>query len=180
MSTDRDSDALDGWERIQLLMVRDKKERSYAREQKYYGRRGDPANHVKFPGEREKEMLRRVRKEEVQKESFVKPDPLTECLAIWVKLSKFDDMADQHRDRTGEGDENQALYLMADIKVAEAVETMIFDLPRHYRWAIMKRCGVSPSVWRYPNLTYADVLRDAESVLTEKMKKHFATAHYFR
>lgn len=125
-------------------------------------------------------MLRRVRKEDVRVESFHKPDPLTECLNLWVKWTIPDDFALQHRERKGDGDEADQPYLVADMRTGEAVNVMVFDLPRHYRWAIQKRCGISTACWNYPHLVYADVLAEAEAALTEKMKINFATAHYFR
>lgn len=50
---------IDGMERIRLMLAggRVSGERSYAREQHFYGRRGGPANHVKF--EREKQQTKK-------------------------------------------------------------------------------------------------------------------------
>lgn len=124
-------------------------------------------------------MLRRVRKEDVKKESFAQADPLTHCLDIWVKWTIPDDFALQHRERTADNDERDQPYVVADLKTGEAVNTMVFDLPRHYRWAIQKRCGISTACWNYPHLIFADVLAEAEAALTEKMKINFATAEYF-
>lgn len=153
-------------------------DRQYCGKGKKHGRRcGAYQEKQNHQGE---EMLRRVRKEEVKGGSFHKPDPLTECLNIWVKWSIPDDFALQHRERTSDNDEKDQPYVIADLRVGEAVNTMVFDLPRHYRWAIQKRCGVTTSGWNYPHLVYENVLAEAEALLTEKMKKSFATANYFR
>ena len=105
-------------------------------------------------------------------------DPLTTVLDIWVRWSRKDDMASTHRDRAGDHDEEDEPYLKADIKTAEAVHVMVFELRPVHRWAIQKRCGVS-TVWRYPNADYSAVLSEAEEIITTKMKKNYATCKYF-
>lgn len=49
--------------RLDALLVRQGKERSRALESKYYGRRGDPANHVEFESEIRRREANRKRRE---------------------------------------------------------------------------------------------------------------------
>ena len=105
-------------------------------------------------------------------------DPLTDVLDIWVRWSRRDDIALTHRDRTGDYDEQDEPYIKADIRTAEAVHVMVFELKPLHRWAVQKRCGVL-TVWRFPNADYLKELAEAEQLLTTKMKKNFATRGYF-
>ena len=61
----------------------------------------------------------------------------------------------------------------------EAVDTMVNDLPIHYRWAIRKAYGLA-TAWIYPNHSLADTLVAAEAILSVKMLKNVATRRYFR
>jgi hypothetical protein len=49
--------------KLDAHLVRQQKERSYAAESKYYGRYGDPANHIEFESEiRRREAAKKKRK----------------------------------------------------------------------------------------------------------------------
>lgn len=60
----------------------------------------------------------------------------------------------------------------------EAVDIMVSDLPMHQRWAICKAFGLA-TVWRFPDVSFADALLAAEAILTIKMLKNVATKRYF-
>jgi len=106
------------------------------------------------------------------------PDPLGDVLDIWVRWSRRDDLAMTHRDRAGGCDDEDLPYVKADIRTAEAVHVMIFDLKPIHRWAIQKKCSVL-TVWRFPNADYLKELAEAEAILVTKMKLHSDTRNYF-
>ena len=105
--------------------------------------------------------------------------PLDICLDIWVKWTEWDDQSKSHRDRSYDHDEDDTPYIIADIKTAEAVDVIVHGLPRHFQWAVRKRCGIAPTVWRYPNLDYINTVKEAEAILIQKLKNNFACCKYF-
>lgn len=64
------------------------------------------------------------------------------------------------------------------MRTGEAVDAMINDLSRVQWWAVRKAHGIA-TVWRFPELSFADALAEAESKLTEKMLKCVDTRRYF-
>jgi len=110
---------------------------------------------------------------------YIVQSPLDVCLEIWVSWTRRDNLNNNHRDRVCDHDNDDTAYIMADIKTAEAVDVIVYDLPLHQQWAVRKRCGISPAVWRYPNLDYAVTLESAERAMIQKMKKSFACCKYF-
>lgn len=65
------------------------------------------------------------------------------------------------------------------MRTGEAVDAMINDLPRVQWWAIRKAHGIA-TVWRFPDMSLADALQDAEAVLLIKMQKCVDTRRYFK
>jgi hypothetical protein len=185
-------------DRLALMMVRQNKERSRALPAKSYR---DPAETFEFPAEiqrqkalkqqqrlREKEMLRRVRKQDVQHDTFAKPDGLNVCLGCWKDFMLSDDRdlsASCMKLRNG-AEENAvgfetdvyAEQRKADMKIGEATDAMIDSLRHVHRWAIYKKCGIS-TVWNFPSADFIQMLIDAEEELTKKLKINIATANLF-
>lgn len=165
-------------EMLALLLTRGRVagQRSYAAESKYYGRGGDPAKHIKF----EREQLAPVRKlirnvMQAQKlavvDTFHQQTPYDTCMAIWAEWMRLNDQ--QHS--TGFGNPQDVKEFMA---AGLAVDTMVNDLKRHQWWAIRKSRGIC-TVWNFPNVSLEDALRQAEEILTPKMRQNVATRRYF-
>jgi len=127
--------------------------------------------------------LRRVRREEVARPTFNKPDPYALLMACWVDYMRTDDvdLKAHGMKLTGDGwaakDVHESQYL-ADLKTGEAVGVMIDSLSGLHRWAICKSQRISKG-WRYPNADYAATLQEARAELEEKLRKHVATRLYF-
>jgi len=127
--------------------------------------------------------LRRVRREEVTKPAFNKPDPYVLLMACWVDYMRADDRdlgaggmklaSDVEPDRNVHDSQRAA-----DLKTGEAVSVMIDSLSALHRWAICKSQRISKG-WRFPNADYSATLEAARSELEEKLKKHVATRMYF-
>ncbi|KQQ93640.1 hypothetical protein [Massilia sp. Leaf139] len=127
--------------------------------------------------------LRRVRREEVAKPAFNKPDPYALLMACWVDHMRTNDRdlsAGGMKLATDAGQEIDvhAAQRAADLKTGEAVGVMIDGLSQLHRWAICKSQGISRG-WRFPNADYATALQEARAELEEKLRKHIATRLYF-
>jgi hypothetical protein len=158
-------------ERLLRMQLRALTEKSYAREQRFYG---DPAKHIKF--EREKNESRGSgRMAQAQKtavvDTFHQQTPYDTCMAIWTEWMKLNDQ--QHS--TGFSNPQDVKEFMA---AGLAIDTMINDLKRHQWWAVRKARGIC-TVWNFPNVDLADALRQAEEALTPKMRQNVATRRYF-
>jgi hypothetical protein len=64
------------------------------------------------------------------------------------------------------------------MRAGEAVDTMINDLPSSHRWAIYRAYGIA-TVWRFPALSLADVVIEAEDILTPRMQRNVDVRRYF-
>ena len=127
--------------------------------------------------------LRRVRREEVARPTFAKPDPYGLLMACWADFMRTDD-----RDLSGSGMKLQSDAVAdrnvhddqraADMKIGEAVGAMVDILTIQHRWAIYKSQGIS-SAWRFQNARYEDVLSDARDDLEKKLRNNVATRLYF-
>ncbi|HEV2612525.1 MAG TPA: hypothetical protein VGU61_19845 [Noviherbaspirillum sp.] len=140
--------------------------------------------------------MRRVRKEEVQIDRFVKPDALDYCLECWARVMQKDDRdlsASRMRlDDTGDpllderGNPIKVAYesdpyeeqRKQDMKYGEATGAVIQGMKPAHRWAIYRRCGIS-TLWKFPLLDFTVVLIEAEQDLRDKLKKNIATATLF-
>lgn len=128
-------------------------------------------------------QLRRVRREEVARPGFDKPDPYGQLLACWADYMRVDDRdlgargmklaTDAAEDR-----DVHAQQRAADLKIGEAVNAMVDSLSVQHRWAIYKSQGIA-SAWRFQNARYEDVLTDARDDLEKKLRNNIATRLYF-
>ncbi len=127
--------------------------------------------------------LRRVRREEVAKPAFNKPDPYALLMACWVDYMRADDrdlgaggmkLATDAAPDYNVHDSQRA----ADLKIGEAVNAMVDSLSALHRWAICTSQRISKG-WRFPNANYTATLQEARAELEEKLKKHVATRLYF-
>ncbi len=127
--------------------------------------------------------LRRVRREEVVKPAFNKPDPYALLMACWVDYMRTNDRdlgaGGMKLASDAEPDiDVHAAQRAADLKIGEAVGAMVDSLPMLHRWAISKSHSIA-TVWRFPNADYAGTLQAARDELEEKLRKHVATRLYF-
>ena len=127
--------------------------------------------------------MRRVTKAELVADKWIKPDGLSFCLDLWVRLMHRNDSAIGWRGRsafleTDASADSQQLYDRADCKTAEAVKACIDSMPRHLGWAIEKSCGIN-RVWHFPQLDYMHTLMDAKEQLTVRLRQNHETRTYF-
>lgn len=128
-------------------------------------------------------QLRRVRREEVARPAFDKPDPYALLMACWADYMRTDDrdlgaggmklQGDAAADR-----DMHAQQRAADLKLGEAVNAMVDSLSAQHRWAICKSQGISRG-WRFPNSNYEVVLSEARDELEKKLRKNVATRLHF-
>jgi hypothetical protein len=129
-------------------------------------------------------MLMRVKKADVKKDTFVKPDALDYCLDCWSNWMQGDDRdlsASRMKLQSGEEGGERDVYdqqRIADHRIGEAAGAAIEDLKPVHRWAIYRRCGITTQ-WNWPNLDFTEVLPDAEDDLRKKLLKNIATGHLF-
>lgn len=129
-------------------------------------------------------MMRRVRKEEVQPDRWVKPDALQVCLehwSAWMGQSDRDLGMQQQNSLRGDGDgygNEDTSQARRENEIAEATDAMIASLRHHHRWAIFRRCGLS-TVWNFPRMDLLQAILEAEEELTKKLKINVATRTLF-
>lgn len=136
--------------------------------------------------------MRRVRKEEVERPTWIKPDGYALCMECWKTYMSTDDRdlsASRMILRGGEDEESEEHegghesdpygdQRRADIKTGEAVDAMVDSLKPVEAWAIRKKYGVM-NVWNFPSANYVEVLLRAETKLEEMLRKNIATAVMF-
>lgn len=133
--------------------------------------------------------MRRVKKEEIQFNTWIKPDGYTICMACWKAYMHTDDrdlsasrmkLSTGEPNRTAEGYEHDlyAEQRQADMRIGEAANAMISGLKTVQRWAIYRKYGIS-TVWNFPSADLLQVLDTAEVLLEEKLRKNLATATMF-
>ena len=128
-------------------------------------------------------QLRRVRREEVARPAFDKPDPYARLMACWVDYMRVPDLHLSSRgmkligDAAPDATVGEAQYI-ADLKLGESVNAMIDSLTVQYRWAIYKSQGIS-TAWRFPNANYELTLSEARDDLEKKLRNNVATRLYF-
>ena len=127
--------------------------------------------------------LRRVRRADVAKPTFSKPDPYVMLIACWADYMRTDDrdlgtggmkLASDAEPDSNVHDSQRA----ADMKLGEAVNAMVDSLPALHRWAIYKSQGLS-TAWRFPNADFGATLAAAREELEEKLQKNIATRIHF-
>jgi len=138
---------------------------------------------IAIPGIFATSNLRRVRREEVAKPAFQKPDPYAQLMACWVDYMRVDDRDLGSRGMKLESDAEPDMNVhdaqrVADMKMGEAVNAMIDSLTVLQRAAIYKSQGMA-TAWRFASSNYEAVLLQAREDLEEKLKKNLATRTYF-
>jgi hypothetical protein len=111
---------------------------------------------------------------EEQQQAVEAPDadsPYNAVLKTWARWMRLDDK--QHP--SGEANPQDVKEFMS---CAEAVETMINDLPRIQWWALRRAHGLA-TAWRFPETEFAPALQEAESRLTPRLIRNVATRRYF-
>jgi hypothetical protein len=130
------------------------------------------------------DMLRRVRKEEVQATAWAKTGGVTVCLECWSRWMGASDRdlgIQSIKSLAGDGDGYGNVdtgQARRDNEIAEATDAMINSLRQQHRWAIFRRCGLS-TVWNFPQLDYVVTAQQAEIELVEKLKRNVATRTLF-
>jgi hypothetical protein len=131
--------------------------------------------------------MRRVKKEEVTFQTWVKPDGYALCMECWKAYMSTDDRdLSASRMQLRGGEEDPVAYesdpygdqRRADIKMGESVDAMIDSLKPVESWAVRKKYGVM-NVWNFPQADYVAVLLRAEDKLKEMLQKNIATAVMF-
>lgn len=138
---------------------------------------------IALPGIFATSNLRRVRREEVAKPAFRKPDPYVQLMACWVDYMRVDDRDLGSRGMKLESDAEPDVSVhdaqrTADLRMGEAVNAMIDSLTVLQRAAVYKSQGIA-TVWRFASSNYEVVLLQAREELEEKLKKNLATRTYF-
>lgn len=131
-------------------------------------------------------MLKRVRKEEVQRETWAQPEPLDLCLDCWKNWMAGDSDKDLgakgsrllRGDGDGYGMTPDEAQQHRDNEIGAATDAMIDSLSHRHRWAIYKLCGVA-TPWNYPRADILDVGPQARGALAEKLKKNVCTSVLF-
>jgi hypothetical protein len=138
---------------------------------------------IAIPGIFATSNIRRVRRDEVAKPTFQKPDPYVQMMACWLDYMRTDDrdlgiggmkLASEAEPDVNVHDAQRA----ADIKMGEAVNAMVDSLTVLQRAAIYRSQGLATS-WRFSSSNYEAVLLQAREDLEEKLKKNLATRIYF-
>lgn len=131
-------------------------------------------------------MLRRVKKADVKKDTWVQPDGFDECLACWKAWMHGDGDRDLDaktmRMLSGEEDsygvDISEAQQARDTKIAIATDAMIDSLKRVHIWAIYRTCGIS-TPWNFPLADLTKVFSDSRELLTEKLRKNSCTRVLF-
>lgn len=129
-------------------------------------------------------LMRRVRKEDVIVNTYVRPDGLDLCLELWKDYMRRDDTdlgVQGQKSLRGEGDgygNDDTSQSRRDNEIAEATDAMINSLRACDRWAIYRLCSIT-TVWNFPNLNYIDAAQGAKLALEEKLRKNVATRTLF-
>jgi hypothetical protein len=127
--------------------------------------------------------LRRVRREEVARPAFDKPDPYALLMACWVDFMRVPDLKLSScgmkliGDAPSDATVGEAQYI-ADLRMGEAVNAMVDSLSTQHRWAICKSQRIA-TVWRFTNADYETVLAEARDELEKKLRGNVATRLYF-
>ena len=111
-----------------------------------------------------------IRKIEVT-DTFHDLTPYQRAMSVWARWMRLDD----HKVSTGEAHPQDVKEMM---RTAEAIETMVNDMPRHLWWAVRKGNGIC-TVWNFPLINLEDALIAAEEKLTVKMKENVVTRRFF-
>lgn len=137
--------------------------------------------------------MRRVRKEEITIDTWVKPDGLEYCLDCWRDWYLSDDRdlsasrmkLDGGKDDDDDDDEKFAYesdpnleQRKCDNKIGEATNTVIEDLSLRHAWALKKLKGIA-TVWKFPQLDYMTVVQEAKLNVEIKLRRNIVTGVKF-
>jgi hypothetical protein len=131
-------------------------------------------------------MLLRVKKQDVQADSWVRPDPLDYCLTLWKEwMGKGGHrsvgtlvMGGLASDSDGHGVDLHEAQHSHDMQIAAATDAMIDSLERIHVWAIYASCRIA-TAWRFPNADLVMTAADARAELVIKLKKNECTRNLF-
>jgi hypothetical protein len=129
---------------------------------------------------------RRVRKEEIRRETVAQKDPLDLCLECWKdwiagdadRDLKAKTMGGLTGNTDGYGSDLYEAQQARNNEIAAATDAMIESLSPLHRWAIYRLCSVS-TPWEYPNADLLTVGPAAQKSLTEKLMKNSCTRMLF-
>ncbi len=135
--------------------------------------------------------LRRVRRDEVKADSFMKPDGLDHCLECWKDWMGRDDRdlgmqmqqcmvgkgAYGDGDCEGDGDIDSVSKRLNN-EIASATDAMVRSLKVSHQWAIKRKCGLA-TVWNYPALDFMHEAHDACVELGKKLRGNAVTKAFF-
>lgn len=142
-------------------------DRQYCGKGKKHGRRCGAYQEKQGQGDKGMAQIKR----QAVVETLHEQSPFSMVMALWTQWMRLVDQ------QATSGDAN--LQDTKDfMRLGEAVDVMINDLPRYQWWAIRKSRGIC-SVWRFPDVAIEDALLKAEEILTPKMRNHIATRRYF-
>lgn len=133
--------------------------------------------------------MQRVRKAEVQIDTWQKPEGLAYCLDCWKEWMRSDDRdlsvslmklhsAPENQEAAGYESNPYDDQRKADMKIGEATGAAIESLKPVSRWAIYKKCGITTQ-WRFPLIDQMQAMIDACGELEIKLQKNIATANFF-
>jgi hypothetical protein len=130
--------------------------------------------------------LRRVRKEDVQATTFVRPDGLDLCLTCWKEWMGRDDTDLGIKNQStlrGEGDgygSADTSQMRRDNEIGEATDAMVRSLKVSHQWAMRRKCGIARgNVWNFPQLDYIAEAQEASAELEKKLRVNIATRLLF-
>ena len=129
-------------------------------------------------------MLQRVKKADVQIDTWTKPDGLDVCLDCWKRSMSRDDTdlsVQGQRTLRGEGDgygNEDTGQARRDNEIASATGAMISGLSRHHWWAIHKMTGIA-AAWNFPRIDYFATLIEAKQELQKKLEGNVVTRTLF-
>lgn len=131
-------------------------------------------------------MLHRVKKEDEQRATWVRPDPVDYCLAAWKDWMGSGGqrnlgariMGGLVGELDGHGADVHEAQHSYDMQVGAATDAMIDSLPRLHTWAIYASCRIA-TAWRFPNAELITTAADARAALAEKLKKNECTRNLF-
>jgi hypothetical protein len=113
----------------------------------------------------------KVIESEVTQAAPERDTPFNVVMKIWARWMTL-------ADRQEPGGWGHPQDIKEFMRTGEAVDAMIDDLPRVQWWAVRKAHGIA-TVWRFPDLSFADAMAEAEEKLTAKMLLCVDTRRYF-
>lgn len=98
--------------------------------------------------------------------------PFVIVMKIWARWMTL-------RDRREPGGWAHPQDVKEFMRTGEAIDAMVNDLSSEHRWAVYRAYGIA-TIWRYPQLSLADVIVEVELKMMPKMLKNVDVKRYFR